>query len=117
MDEILEILAGNGRATAEDIARMTGQDVDTVVKAIRKYEKDGTILGYRAMINQELVRDERTYVRALIEVSVTPQKDVGFDAVAERIYSFDEVKNKSYILIVQVLEPSNVVNRSLHFLT
>ncbi len=93
MDEILEILAGNARVSAEDIARMTGQDAGSVAKAIKKYEKDGTILGYRAVINQDLVRDSRTFVRALIEVSVTPQKDVGFDAVAERIYSFDEVKS------------------------
>lgn len=93
MDEILEILAGNARVSAEDIARMTGQDAGSVVKAIKKYEKDGAILGYRAVINQDLVRDSRTFVRALIEVSVSPQKDVGFDAVAERIYSFDEVKS------------------------
>ena len=32
-------------------------------------------------------------VRALIEVSITPQKDVGFDRIAERIYSFPEVKS------------------------
>lgn len=97
MDEILEILAQNARVSAEEIARMTGKDVDAIVKAIRKYEKDGTILGYRAVINQDLARDSRTFVRALIEVSVTPQKDVGFDSVAERIYSFDEVKSCSLV--------------------
>ncbi len=32
-------------------------------------------------------------VRALIEVSITPQKDVGFDNIAERIYSYPEVKS------------------------
>jgi len=93
MDEILAILAQNARVTAEDIARMTGKDVKAVIKAIRKYEKDGAILGYKAVINQDLVRDARTFVRALIEVSVIPQKNVGFDAIAERIYSFDEVKS------------------------
>ena len=93
MDEILTILAQNARVTAEDIARMTGKDIKAVIKAIHKYEKDGAILGYKAVINQDLVRDARTFVRALIEVSVTPQKDVGFDSIAERIYSFDEVKS------------------------
>jgi len=34
-----------------------------------------------------------TVVRALIEVSITPQKDVGFDSIAERIYSYPEVKS------------------------
>ena len=32
-------------------------------------------------------------VRALIEVSITPQKDVGFDNIAERIYSYPQVKS------------------------
>lgn len=93
MDEILEILAKNARATAEEIAGKTGQDAAAVTKAIRKYEKDGAIVGYKAIINQDLVRDARTFVRALIEVKVTPQKNVGFDAIAEKIYGFPEVKS------------------------
>ncbi|MEI7998182.1 MAG: Lrp/AsnC ligand binding domain-containing protein [Candidatus Omnitrophota bacterium] len=32
-------------------------------------------------------------VRALIEVSITPQQDVGFDNIAQRIYDFPEVKS------------------------
>lgn len=107
MDEILAILAQNARVSAEDIARMTGKDIKAVIKTIHKYEKDGAILGYKAIINQDLVRDARTFVRALIEVSVTPQKDAGFDAIAERIYSFDEVKScylvsGSYDLLLMV---------------
>lgn len=91
MDEILEILSKDARRTPEEIAKMTGQAVADVRKAIRKYEKNGTILRYKAVINQDLIRDSKKYVRALIEVSVSPQKDVGFDTVAERIYSFSEV--------------------------
>ena len=91
MDEILEILANDARISAKEIAKLTGKSPEAVTKAIRKYEQDGTIVKYKTVINHDLVRDANTFVRALIEVSVTPQKGVGFDHIAERIYNFTEV--------------------------
>ncbi len=93
MNEILEILTKDARATPEEIAKLTGQQVVLVKKTIKQYEKDGTIIQYKTVINHDLAKDKDSgsFVRALIEVSVTPQKDVGFDYVAERIYSFPEV--------------------------
>ena len=91
MDEILEILEKDARATPEEIARMTKKDASKVKQAIRKYEKEGVILKYKAVINKELIREEDSDVRALIEVNILPQKDLGFDKIAERIYSFPEV--------------------------
>jgi DNA-binding Lrp family transcriptional regulator len=91
MDEILEILEKDGRLTAEEIAKMVRKTPDAVKKAIKKYEKDGAILKYKAVINKELVKEDGAEVRALIEVRVSPQKDLGFDHIAERIYSFPEV--------------------------
>ena len=91
MDEILEILEKDARATPEEIARMTKKDASKVKQAIRKYEKEGVILKYKAVINKELIREEDSDVRALIEVNIVPQKDLGFDKIAERIYSFPEV--------------------------
>jgi len=55
------------------------------------------IVKYKTLINHDLVRDSSSFVRALIEVSVTPQKNVGFDYIAERIYSFPEV-NSCYLV-------------------
>ena len=91
MDEILEILEKDGRATPEDIAKMLKKKPQNIKEAIKKYEKEGVILKYKAVINKELVKDANSEVRALIEVNITPQKDVGFDKIAERIYSFPEV--------------------------
>jgi len=92
MDEILDILEKDARASVEDIAKMLNKKPQEIKKAITKYEKDGVILKYKAVINKELVRDtESLGVRALIEVNILPQKDVGFDRIAERIYSFPEV--------------------------
>lgn len=90
MEEILEILEKNSRATDEEIAVMLNKSVEEVRAAIKKYEEDGVILGYTSMINWEKTSKEA--VVALIEVKVTPQRGQGFDKVAERIYKFPEVK-------------------------
>ena len=97
MDEILEILANDARVSPKEIAKLTGQSESSVQKAIKKYEKSGVIVKYKTLINHDLVRDSSSFVRALIEVSVTPQKNVGFDYIAERIYSFPEV-NSCYLV-------------------
>ena len=93
MDEILQILEKDSRITPEEIAKMTGKKAADVRKAIAKYEKDGIILRYKTVINRELVKRDKAGVRALIEVNITPQKDLGFDRIAERIYSFPEVSS------------------------
>ena len=91
MDEILQILAKDARIAPEEIAKLTGQPASAVKKTIGQYEKEGVILHYKTIINEDFLRENSSRVRALIEVSITPQKDVGFDYIAERIYSFPEV--------------------------
>jgi len=93
MDEILEILVNDARVSPEEIAKMTKQPVAAVKRAIKKYEDDGTIVQYKAIVNSEMVENGHGMVRALIEVAIIPQKDVGFDHIAERIFSFSEVKS------------------------
>ncbi|MEW5758934.1 MAG: Lrp/AsnC family transcriptional regulator [Candidatus Omnitrophota bacterium] len=95
MDEILEVLEKDARRCPEDIARLTKRSTDSVKKAIKKFEKDGVILGYKTIINKDALDkdDKEKEVLALIEVNIMPQKDLGFDHVAERIYSFSEVKS------------------------
>jgi len=93
MDEILEILEKDARTTPEDIAKMLRKNSKSVKEAIKKYEKEGAILKYKAVINRELIKDSSSLVRALIEVNIIPQKDLGFDKIAERIYLFPEVSS------------------------
>lgn len=93
MDEILEVLEKDCRVSAEDISKMLNKKPQAVKQAIKKYEKEGVILKYKAVINKELIKENESEVRALIEVNITPQKDLGFDKIAERIYSFPEVSS------------------------
>ena len=90
MDEILEVLEKNSRYKDEEIATMTGKTVEEVREAIRDYEEKNIIAGYTTLINWENTGTET--VTALIEVKITPQRGVGFDKVAERIYKFNQVK-------------------------
>ena len=90
MKEILEILEKNSMATTEEIAAMTGMSETKVADVIAEYEKNGIILGYKAMVNWD--KTDRDYVTALIEVKLTPQRDKGFDRMAARIYKYPQVR-------------------------
>lgn len=107
MDEILEILSNDARLSEAEIAKLTGKTKAAVTKEIKKYEKNGTIVKYKTVINRAAIKDNGSFVMALIEVGITPQKEVGFDYIAERIYSFPEVKScyllsGAYDLLVMV---------------
>jgi len=104
-ERILEIISDNGQSSVEDIALQINSSVDDVKKTIKKLEKDRIILGYRAQVNWQRIRQHD--VRALIEVKVAPERKVGFDSVAESIYRFEEVSSVyllsgGYDLLVQV---------------
>jgi len=91
MKEILRILEKDARKTPQQIATMTAIPVDQVEEAIKKAESDRTILKYKTMVNWDKLGEEQ--VRALVEVKVVPQRDVGFDAIAERIYRFPQARS------------------------
>lgn len=69
---------------------MLGRSEYEIEEQMKKLEKEKIILGYNTMIDWEKYGDDS--VSAMIEVNVTPQREFGFDAIAERIYRFDEVK-------------------------
>lgn len=107
---ILEILSEDARTDIEKIAVMTGKTEKEVEDAIANLEKERILLKYPAMVNWDRVRED--VVQALIEVRVTPQRDEGFDAIAEKIYRFEEVKSVylmsgAYDLLV-IVEGANI---------
>ncbi len=88
---ILDLLKEDCRLPLEKLAIMTGATVEEVAAAIDEMEKERIILRYAPTINWD--KTERSRVEAMIEVRVMPQRDLGFDAVAKRIYQFDEVRS------------------------
>jgi len=91
MDELLRILQTNGLESHENIARMLGLPAAEVSRRIAEYERAGVIRGYQAILNED--RLDLDKVTAVIEVKVTPQREGGFDTIAERISRFPEVRS------------------------
>lgn len=89
-EKILWMLEKNSRIDLKDLAIMLGTDEAVVANEIADMEKENIICGYHTMINWENTSEEK--VVALIEVRVTPQRGMGFDKLAERIYQYEEVE-------------------------
>lgn len=87
---LLEILEKNSRVSLEDMAAMLGKSNDDIAAALDELQRDQIICGYTTLINWD--KTDREFVTAMIEVKVTPQRDSGFEKIAERIYGFDDVK-------------------------
>lgn len=91
MDQILKMLEDDATLTPEQIALMCEKEEGEIRDMIKQYEHDGVILAYKTIIDWD--KTDREYVSALIELKVTPQRDRGFDKVAEKIYNYPEVQS------------------------
>ena len=121
LNEVLKILENDARTTTKQISAMTGIPGTEVTRLIKQAEKDRIILKYKTMVNWDKVENEKVW--ALIEVKVTPQREVGFDSVAERIYRFPQSRtvyllSGAYDLLVLVSgktmhEVANFVSQKL----
>lgn len=135
MDKLLSLIEENAKLTDEQLAAMLGRSVEEVQKNIREYEKSGVIKGYKALIDWE--KADKDIITAFIEVKVSPQRDSGFEQVAERIMQFEEVDSvylmsggfdlavtvtgKSFkevaLFVAERLSPlDNVLSTATHFL-
>ena len=88
--EILDILRNDAKISAKEIGSMIGASEAAVAAEIKKLEDEKIILKYKTLINYE--KTDSDYAEGLIEVKVEPQREMGYDRIAERIYRFDEVK-------------------------
>jgi len=91
MDELLKLLQANALESRENLAKLLDLPLPEVNKRIEEYEARGVIRGYQAILNEdELDLDQ---VTAVIEVKVTPEREGGFNSIAERISRFPEVRS------------------------
>ena len=89
-EKILTFIEKNSRIDLNELAIILGVDEATVMNELESMEKEGIICGYHTLINWDKAGVEK--VSALIEVRVTPQRGMGFDKIAERIYQYSEVE-------------------------
>ena len=93
-EKIAELLHKNCKLSLEQVAAIVGLSVVETAEIIDHLEKDGTILGYGAFVNWEKFKT-RDVVTAFIEIKVTPQRNSGFNRIAQHICQFSEVKSLS----------------------
>ncbi|MGN0382985.1 MAG: Lrp/AsnC family transcriptional regulator [Eubacterium sp.] len=94
-EKILSVIEKNSKIDLKELAVMLGAEEAAVANEIAAMEKEGIICGYYTLINWDNTSNDK--VVALIEVKVTPQRGLGFDKIAERIYNFEEV-NTLYLM-------------------
>ena len=88
LKDILKILESDARTTTKQISDMTGMPQAEVTKLIKQAEQDRTILKYKAIVNWDKAENEHVF--AWIGVRLEPEKDVGFDSIAEHVYRFPQ---------------------------
>jgi DNA-binding Lrp family transcriptional regulator len=91
MDSLLTLLQHNASASHEELAAQLNVAAAEVTRRIKAYEADGVIVGYSAVIDSEKAGE--TSVTAVIEVKLTPEREGGFDRLADRIARFDQVRS------------------------
>jgi len=87
--DVLKLLLEGEALTTASMASVLGATEDEVKAALAQLEKDRVLLGWRPVIDPQAVAENE--VHALIEVSITPERDGGFNRIAERISKFDQV--------------------------
>ncbi|AGB41332.1 transcriptional regulator [Halobacteroides halobius DSM 5150] len=90
-EEILELLENDSDLSSKEIATMLDIPANKVKMEINKLEEENVIVKYHTLIDWD--KTDKEIVTAFIDVKVTPERDLGFDAVAKRIYKFSEVKS------------------------
>ena len=90
MEKLLKLLENDATLTNSELALMLSKEEGDIKAMISELEREGVILGKRTVIDWD--KTDREYVNALIEVKVMPQRDDGFDKIAEKIYNYPEIK-------------------------
>lgn len=88
--QILDLLKENARLSNEKIAKLLKLSEDEVQETIAKLEAKGVIAAYALVLNDNLVKGQEI-IKALVEISVSPEKKTGYDAIAKRIYNYPNV--------------------------
>ena len=89
MDPLLKLLRENAAWKPAQLAVMLNRPEAEIAAQIKTYEAEQVILGYRTVLNEEKLG--LNAVRAVIEVKITPEREGGFNRLAERIAKYSEV--------------------------
>ena len=92
-EKLIDILHKNCKLSLEQVAAIAEMTVPEAAAAIEALEKEGVIMGYGAVVNWDKLPSANDKVTAYIELKVTPQRQNGFNRLAQQIYQFPQVKS------------------------
>ena len=87
--QLLQMLKEDARMPNDILANRLGIGVEDVDKRIDQLKKDKVIRQFTTIIDTN--SDDSSVVRALVELTIRPQKDSGYDSIAKRIYNYSNV--------------------------
>lgn len=90
MEKLLKLIENDATISEHELALLLEKEEGDIKKMLASLRESGIILGTRTVINWE--KTEEQLVDALIEVKVMPQRDDGFDRIANKICRYPEVK-------------------------
>lgn len=104
-NKILKLIESNSKITNSELSAMLDIDINEVTRLISEMEADKIICGYATLIDWD--KTDNQNVSAMIELKINPQKGIGFDRIAEKVYSYSEVEavylmSGAYDLLVQI---------------
>ena len=88
MDKLLKLMLDGEPLSTEQMGKILGISRDELDERMKKLVEEGVLLGWRPVINPDV---EESVVHAAIELRINPERDGGFDRLAQRISKFDQV--------------------------
>ena len=90
MSDLLSIIQETGTPHPESLAKLLGRPVEDVESELQELHNDGSLLGWVPLIHPS--KTEGGEVKSVIEVKISPEREGGFDRLANRISKFEEVE-------------------------
>jgi len=91
MNKLLKLLCEDARLSLEQLADMTDMTTEEVASEMQRMEDDGTILGYRAVVDWD--KADSDMVESYIDLKIAPKRNFGYDEFAELVSQMPEVKS------------------------
>ena len=90
MSNLLDILQETADPDPSKLGKILDLTEEEVVAELETLRSEGTLLGWVPLLHPS--KKESNFVRAVIEVKISPEREGGFDRLAHRISKFEEVE-------------------------
>lgn len=91
MNNVLKLLLDGEALDAQQISQILSMSKEEVEAEFKKLQDEKILLGWIPVFNPDF--ENKSVVRAAIELKISPEREGGFDRLAERISKFEQVES------------------------